>query len=152
MPAGSVPKKVEDLVKDVKKKNPDYSTEKVWATAWAIYCKHVNNEDKSCKRGPEGYLKGKKGATIRDLHGYQWGPKLGLEGPFRYKTGVVLYWDPREASYYDPSRDVYIDYDEFADLTGEHPRKPIRAGLSDAARDRITSRLADSLVRTNLVR
>jgi len=62
MPAESVPKKVEDLVKDVKKKNPDYTAEKVWATAWSIYCKHVNNKDESCKRGPEGYLKGKKGA------------------------------------------------------------------------------------------
>ena len=63
MPAESVPKKVEDLVKDVKKKNPDYTTEKVWATAWSIYCKHVNNKDESCKRGPEGYLKG-RGASL----------------------------------------------------------------------------------------
>jgi len=68
MPAGSVPKKVEDLVKDVKEKNPDYSTEKVWATAWSIYCKYVRNEDKSCKRGPEGYLTKRGGLTEATRH------------------------------------------------------------------------------------
>lgn len=66
--------------------------------------------------------------TVRDQHGRSWGPKKGLEGPFKYKTGVVLYYDPRESGgmYFDPSRDMYIDYKEFAQLSGEVPVRPGR--------------------------
>ena len=144
MPAGSVPKKVEDLVKEVKKDNPDYSEEKVWATSWAIYCRYVNNTDKSCKRGPEDYLKGrgKKGATFTDLHGYTWGPKAGLEGPFLYKTKVVLYWDPQARAYYDPTRDLEIDSREFRQLTGERPKTQPKARMSSATRQQIVNRVA----------
>lgn len=34
----SAPKKVDDLMKDVKKKNPSYSDSQAWATAWSVYC------------------------------------------------------------------------------------------------------------------
>lgn len=252
----SIPKKVEDLVKDVKEKNPKYSTEQVWATAWSIFCKNVDNANPSCKRSPEGYLRGRgaahtattdvpfeigghplgpgdwfinnwywtqtslggkydkgfslsvsrflrgdvvmsmvwpsgiglvgaydkrshlttlavvqdgkvtkkevvKGeadekeittfvrkarvasvtATIRDCHGYEWGPWLGFEGPFRYASDAVLYWDPREASYYDPTRDLHIGSETFIRLTGECPRS-VPQGLSATARERMTTRLA----------
>jgi len=66
MPAESVPQKVEDLVDEIKKDNPSYDEARAWATAWSVYCKHVNNSNPSCKREPEGYLR-KKGVVDRRL-------------------------------------------------------------------------------------
>lgn len=37
----------------------------------------------------------------------------GLEGPFMTLSGKVVYYDPREGSYYDPDTDMYMDYEEF---------------------------------------
>ncbi len=36
----------------------------------------------------------------------------GLEGPFRYITGKVLYYDPSEGQYYDASSDMYVSDEE----------------------------------------
>lgn len=39
-------------------------------------------------------------------------PIFGLEGPFRFKTGFVLYYDPKEGKYYDRGRDMYLSLEE----------------------------------------
>ena len=39
-------------------------------------------------------------------------PIPGLEGPFRFRSGKVLYYDPKEGKYYDRSTDMYVDNDE----------------------------------------
>ena len=36
----------------------------------------------------------------------------GLEGPFFYPNGQVLYYDPKEGKYYDPTTDFYLEHDE----------------------------------------
>ena len=36
------------------------------------------------------------------------GPRKGLEGPFRYPSGRVVYYDPAEGAYYDPRTDFYL--------------------------------------------
>ena len=41
----------------------------------------------------------------------------GMEGPFFYGTGLVLYYDPVEGKYWNPSTDFYLSYDEYMDLT-----------------------------------
>lgn len=67
--------------------------------------------------------------VIKDKWGRAWGPKRGLEGPFKFRSGVVLYYDPREGAYYDPTSDVYLDprdYMGFAQLTGEIQASPRR--------------------------
>lgn len=62
----------------------------------------------------------KTASTKVDSRGRTWGPRRGLEGPFRYRSGIVLYWDPREGHYLDPSTDRYLyDDREFLELTGE---------------------------------
>jgi hypothetical protein len=38
----------------------------------------------------------------------KYGPRKGLEGPFNF-SGRVLYYDPREGAYYDPSTDFYVE-------------------------------------------
>ena len=39
-------------------------------------------------------------------------PIKGMEGPFRFKSGFILYYDPKEGKYYDRRRDVYLSNKE----------------------------------------
>lgn len=38
--------------------------------------------------------------------------RAGLEGPFMFTGGRVLYYDPKEGAYLDPNTDFYIEKDE----------------------------------------
>ena len=42
----------------------------------------------------------------------EFGPRKGLEGPFRYRNGRVLYYDPSEGEYWDPLTDFYVPASE----------------------------------------
>lgn len=55
-----MPSPVDKYYNQVREKNPDYTEAQAWATAWSIYCKHVNPGSPSCKKSPSEYLKGKK--------------------------------------------------------------------------------------------
>ena len=46
----------------------------------------------------------------------RWQPRRGLEGPVQYANGRVLYYDPREGRYWDPTTDFYLDHEEMATL------------------------------------
>ena len=52
-------------------------------------------------------------------HNKEFGTRAGLEGPFHYPNGRVLYYDAREGSYYDPLTDFYVSADEVADLQAQ---------------------------------
>jgi hypothetical protein len=41
-------------------------------------------------------------------HNKEFGPRKGLEGPFHYPNGQVLYYDNKEGQYYDPLTDLYV--------------------------------------------
>jgi hypothetical protein len=45
-----------------------------------------------------------------------YGPRKGLEGPFQYPNGQVLYYDPKAGQYYDPSTDFYVPDEDVAEL------------------------------------
>lgn len=63
----AAPKKVDDLFKEVKDGNPSYTDEQAWATAWSIYCKHVDPNGEHCQKGgPSQYLK--EGVSVPDQH------------------------------------------------------------------------------------
>jgi hypothetical protein len=47
----------------------------------------------------------------------EYGPRKGLEGPYKYPSGRVLYYDPKEGKYWDPRTDFYLSNDEAADVT-----------------------------------
>jgi len=49
-------------------------------------------------------------------HGKEYGTRKGLEGPFHYPNGRVLYYDVKEGSYWCPLTDFYVEYDEVAAL------------------------------------
>ena len=51
------------------------------------------------------------------------GPIPGLEGPFQYRSGAVLYYDPKAGKYYDRGKDMYLDNEEAARLIMEKDEK-----------------------------
>lgn len=56
---------------------------------------------------------------IRFNHDPKWGPRKGLEGPFHYPSGVVLYYDPKEGQYYDPTTDFYVPNEDVDELKNQ---------------------------------
>lgn len=46
----------------------------------------------------------------------EYGQRKGLEGPFQYSNGRVLYYDPKEGQYWDPRTDFYVPNDEVWEL------------------------------------
>jgi hypothetical protein len=49
----------------------------------------------------------------------KWQSRAGLEGPFFYATGQVLYYDPKEGQYWDPTTDFYKTQEEMDYLNQE---------------------------------
>jgi hypothetical protein len=49
------------------------------------------------------------------MDGYE--ARKGLEGPFRFRSGIVLYYDPKEGKYYNPKTDFYLEYQEYMEMT-----------------------------------
>jgi hypothetical protein len=47
-------------------------------------------------------------------HNQEYGTRQGLEGPFNYPNGRVLYYDAKAGEYWDPRTDFYVDRDEVA--------------------------------------
>jgi hypothetical protein len=62
-------------------------------------------------------------------HDPKWEPRKGLEGPFHYPNGQVLYYDPKAGEYWDPTTDFYVPREDvaflqqsiFAKLAGTNP-------------------------------
>ncbi len=50
------------------------------------------------------------GRTDELLKGH--GPRKGLEGPFLFSNGRVLYYDPVAGQYWDPTTDFYVEQEE----------------------------------------
>lgn len=51
------------------------------------------------------------GKDEMDLMRVKYGARKGLEGPFNF-GGWVLYYDPVEGAYYDPTTDFYVSREE----------------------------------------
>ena len=56
MPKG-IPECVEVLAEEIREDNPRYSERQVWATAWSVYCAHVEPGSKHCKKKRGAYLR-----------------------------------------------------------------------------------------------
>jgi hypothetical protein len=41
-----------------------------------------------------------------------YGPRKGLEGPYIFGGRKILYYDPKEGRYWDPTTDFYVEHDE----------------------------------------
>lgn len=69
------------------------------------------------------------GYRVLDTQDYmrnKYGPRKGLEGPFNF-SGRVLYYDPKEGSYYDPTTDFYVSREDMDFLNNDLMRKLERA-------------------------
>lgn len=42
--------------------------------------------------------------------GYE--PRQGLEGPYPTTSGRIVYYDPKQGQYWDPTTDFYLDQEE----------------------------------------
>jgi hypothetical protein len=49
-----------------------------------------------------------QGTTVRQFADDLPPARAGLEGPFRFASGEVLFYDPVEGSYYDGGSDMYV--------------------------------------------
>ena len=71
--------------------------------------------------------------------------RRGLEGPYPTLSGKVVYYDPREGSYYDPDSDIYLTYDEYrsydTDSTVQEPATEAMGVDQDEARLKVDSTL-----------
>ncbi len=54
------------------------------------------------------------GLTAELLRGYE--PRVGLEGPFHF-NGRIVYYDPKEGKYWDPTTDIFLSHDEAYHVT-----------------------------------
>lgn len=52
-------------------------------------------------------------------HNQNYGPRKGLEGPFHYPSGAVLYYDPKAGQYWDPRTDFYVSNQEVSALQNQ---------------------------------
>lgn len=50
---------------------------------------------------------------------FRWTERKGLEGPFYYPNGRVLYYDPKEGQYWDPQTDFYVPNEELGELQNQ---------------------------------
>ena len=64
----------------------------------------------------------------------------GLEGPFQTRSGKVVYYDPKEGSYYDPDTDIYLSYDEWKALDEGvwDTAKSVAGKVGNAVKDLLT--------------
>lgn len=46
--------------------------------------------------------------TMPGIDKNEYPPIPGMEGPFQYRNGKILYYDPREGKYYDRKTDMYV--------------------------------------------
>lgn len=62
--SNAIPPKVRELEEKVRAENPDYSVGQARATAWSIFCKHVDPTSQHCKKLRHQYfaIKGGKGS------------------------------------------------------------------------------------------
>jgi len=82
-----MPAKVDELFDEVKKSNPSYSDEQAWATAWSIYCKHVEPGSESCHLPTSEYLKGKTAASAE----YEQATEAHSKALKEYEAAVKAY-------------------------------------------------------------
>ena len=62
------------------------------------------------------------GYTVLGERNNRWQPRKGLEGPFYFASGRVLYYDTKAGEYWDPTTDFYVPQDEINELHSQLTR------------------------------
>jgi hypothetical protein len=133
-------------IQDVKHKRINEAVEKIAclgcdAVSTKAAWKKNNSVCPKCKDSSRGVAESlKEGYTVlppMDMERYTELP--GLEGPFRTRSGKVIYYDPKEGMYYDRDSDMYISYDEWRQMDDDpkfaESKHKSRNGVADHQRD-----------------
>ena len=70
--------------------------------------KHKSNPRKRKGQSKKQFVEEVWAKRAPKMPSHSYGPRKGLEGPFQYGSGKVLYWDAKEGAYYDPGADMYL--------------------------------------------
>ncbi len=71
------------------------------------------------KRRMEKAMRAQGTRVVREIDPNEYPPIRGMEGPFRFRDGRVLYYDPREGKYYDSKSDMYVPNDDLPESLDE---------------------------------
>ena len=82
----------------------------VFRSIHAEYLRPANLPKQASKREFVGTVNNRGGLPA--INSDEYPPIRGMEGPFRYPSGRILYYDPREGAYYDSKTDMYLDRNE----------------------------------------
>ena len=102
---------------------PEEAIQKVVAAAMAIKKKQgAGNRKDEAFRGSDEEKEMMKKMSNKEFYDYvtrdrhtvpnlkgDMGPLPGLEGPFQFQDGQVLYYDPKAGKYYDRGKDMYVE-------------------------------------------
>ena len=71
------------------------------------------------KRRVEKAMRAQGTRVVREIDPQEYPKISGMEGPFRFRDGRVLYYDPREGKYYDSKSDMYVSNDDLPESFDE---------------------------------
>jgi hypothetical protein len=75
--------------------------------------------------------------TIKSIDKERYDEIPGLEGPFMTLSGKVVYYDPKEGSYYDRDTDMYLSYEEFKELDNDYSGMKNTRDMKEASSNKI---------------
>lgn len=99
-----------------------------WVKTEAEEMELAEAQRRSSKRAEVERAYAKRGTIrMRPINPQEYPKIRGMEGPFQFRDGRILYYDPREGRYYDRKTDMYLarndipeDFQEFADSLMEY--------------------------------
>lgn len=83
--------------------------------------------------------------TMPGIDKNEYPPIPGMEGPFQYRNGKILYYDPREGKYYDRKTDMYVfeEKDMEPELFPAEKENDEGNGYEDSLKDQIGDIIMD---------
>ena len=73
----------------------------------------LDERKRSSKRAEVERAFAKRGTIkMRPINPREYPPIRGMEGPFQFRSGRILYYDPSEGAYYDSKSDMYLGRNE----------------------------------------
>jgi hypothetical protein len=83
--------------------------------------------------------------TIKSIDKERYDEIPGLEGPFMTLSGKVVYYDPKEGSYYDRDTDMYLSYEEFKELDNDYSGMKNTREIKEASSKKIACLKCDEV-------
>jgi hypothetical protein len=74
---------------------------------------------------------------VESIFGDDLGEIEGLEGPFHFRDGRTLYYDPVQGRYYDRKTDLYLEVDDLPGLNEDIKRKGGKWIVTNKSGDKI---------------